>query len=81
VASGRESGFLSKSELMIALITGGTEAGSSGGWSSVIAARSYFSVSRTNGSFFVYNSYKMIPRAQMSTFVVEVPPFTTSGAM
>jgi hypothetical protein len=81
VASGRESGFLSKSELMIAFKTGGTEAASSGGWSSVIAASSYFSVSRTNGSCFVDNSYKMIPRAHMSTFVVGAPPFTTSGAM
>jgi hypothetical protein len=47
----------------------------------VIAFSNSFSVSLTNGGYFVVNSNKMIPRAHMSTFVVGVPPFTTSGAM
>ncbi len=75
------AGSLSSSEKIIALIRGGTEEGSSGGSSSVIAFSNYYSVFRWNGSLFVVISNKMIPKAHISTYVVGSLPFTTSGAM
>jgi hypothetical protein len=66
---------------MMSLKRGGTEEGSSAGLSFVIAFNSFCS-SPSKGRLFAHSSNKMIPKAHMSTFVVEAeaPPLTTSGA-
>ena len=74
-ALGLVAGFLLKSYAIKDLNRGGTVEGIS------IALLSVMSLSLVTGCFLLVNSYKIMPNAHMSTFVVGTYSLKTSGAL
>ena len=79
--SGRVEGFLSNNLVMIPLILGETVSGNGLSLSFLIASLIAHTFSCLKGLTPVINSWKMIPRAHISTFSVAAYLLITSGAV